>query len=167
MSKYRGIISTVTRGIGMKHIIWMIAFIWLFMIPVGMAIAADPPKPASTPQFDEMTKDFFKKHRNLNSDLVQAHEDLYRYSNPDNFAKGLNLDDILNQEGVARQAKKDHEALEIKKMKTEQKIRDIQKSIDTLYQDLIAYYKGKLPSYVSDSWKTEDDYTAYRISKIK
>lgn len=146
----------------------MIALVGLFLVPAGLAIAADPSgQPASTLQLDDTTKDFFKKHRSLNSDLVQAHEDLYRYSNPDKFKKGLNLDDILNQEGVARQARKDQEILEVKKMKTEEKIRDIEKSIGTLFQDLVKYYKGNLPGYISDSWKTEDDYTAYRISKIK
>ena len=37
---------------------------------------------------------------------------------------------------------------------------------DGVYE-VIKYYKGKLPKNVSDAWKTEQDYTEYRIAKYK
>ncbi len=48
--------------------------------------------------FDETTTQYLKKFRSINSELVAAHQDLYRYNNPDKSNKGINLDEILNQE---------------------------------------------------------------------
>ncbi|MHB8109334.1 MAG: hypothetical protein ACYDHW_04785 [Syntrophorhabdaceae bacterium] len=153
----------------MKSMVWIIVILGIFIVFAGTANAADPSSASSTSnlQLDEPTKQFFKKHRSLDSELIEAHRDLYRYNNPEYGQKNLNLEDLINQEGLARRAREEQETVEMKKKKTEEKIKVLQKSINDLQQELVKYYNGKVPQYVSDSWKTEDDYTAYVISKIK
>ncbi|MBP1748284.1 MAG: hypothetical protein H6Q52_823 [Deltaproteobacteria bacterium] len=122
---------------------------------------------AGSNSFDETTTQYFKKFRSINSELVAAHQELYKYNNPDKSTKGLSLDEFLNQEGTVREMKTQGQITQNKKARTEEKISGLQKDAEDLKNDLIKYYKGKLPKNVSDAWKTEQDYTEYRIAKYK
>lgn len=126
-----------------------------------------PVKAAGSVQFDETTMQYLKKFRSINSELVGAHQELYRYNNPDLARKGLDLENILDQQGAARQLRTHEEIVREKKAKLEEKISSLQKDAEKLKTDLTRYHKGELPKNVSDAWKTEEDYTEYRISKYR
>ncbi len=118
-------------------------------------------------RFDEATTQYLKKQRSINSELVAAHRELYRYNNPERRPKGISMADIVDQESSSREAKKQEQAVNINKIKTEEKISGLQKDMDNLKQDMLKYYNGKLPKHVSDAWQTEEGYTSYLISKTK
>lgn len=126
-----------------------------------------PVKASGSAQFDETTTQYLKKFRGMNSELVAAHQELYRYNNPDRSTKGLNLENILDQQGAARDLRTQEDVIRARKVKLEEKINSLQRDAEKLRTDLTGYYKGKLPKNVSDAWKTEEDYTEYRISKYR
>ncbi len=116
--------------------------------------------------FDETTTQCLKKFRSINSELVAAHQDLYRYNNPDKSNKGINLDGILNQD-KDRDMITQEQITQNKKARAEEQISNLQKTAEDLKNNLIKHYNGNMPKNVSDAWKTEQEYTEYRISKIK
>ncbi|MDD4197660.1 MAG: hypothetical protein PHT96_14820 [Syntrophorhabdaceae bacterium] len=118
-------------------------------------------------QFDETTTQYLKKFRSINSELVAAHEELYRYNNPDRSSRGLSLEEILKQQGAASDRKMQEQMIENKKVKVEERISGLQKDAENLKADLARYHNGNVPKNVSDAWKTEQDFTEYRISKYK
>jgi len=125
------------------------------------------PANTGTSPFDETTAQYLKKFRGINSELVAAYQELNRYNNPDRSTKGLSLEDFLDQQGVARELKTREQLLQDKKAGVETRISELQKTAENLKNDLIKYHNGKLPKNVSDAWKTEEDYTEYRISKLR
>jgi hypothetical protein len=117
--------------------------------------------------FDESTAQYLKKFRGINSELVAAYQELNRYNNPDRSTKGVSLEDLLDQQSVAQASKNREQVLQDKKAGVEARIGELQKAAQNLKSDLIKYHSGKLPKNVSDAWKTEEDYTEYRISKLR
>ncbi len=120
---------------------------------------------AKSNAFDETTTQYLKRFRSINSELVAAHRELYKYNNPDRSSKGINLGEILNQEGTVREARQEEQAVHVRKARTEEKISSLQKDAENLKMDLIKYYNGNLPKNVSDAWQNEQNYTEYLISK--
>ncbi len=169
----------------MKNALWILLAFCLLIGFTGNAHAADSkenkaeetgsnPVPVKGEKasaegigFDEKTAQYLKKLRSINSQLVDAHRELYKYNNPERAPQGINMGDILNQEGAAREAKEQKQATTNRKAETEEKIRSLQKDARDLKQELLRHYNGKLPKNVSDAWQTEEGYTAYKISKIK
>ena len=120
-----------------------------------------------TGKFDETTKQYLKKLRGLNAELVATHRELHNYNNPDKSTKGINMGDILNQESASRETKKQEQTLKSKKAEAEERISNLRKEVANLKIDLLKYYNGKLPKNVSDALQTEENYTAYLISRNK
>ncbi len=116
---------------------------------------------------DETTMQYFKKFRSINSELVAAHQELHKLNNPDLTSKGMNLEDIMNQGGAARDKQRQEDLLKAKKVQVEDKITNLLKDRENLKADLTKYYGGNLPPSVSSAWKTEEDYTEYRVSKYR
>ena len=156
----------------MKNILILIA---IFACLVGFAGSLPAwegntdksPANTGTSPFDETTAQYLKKFRGINSELVTAYQELNRYNSPDRSTKGLSLEDFLDQQGVARELKTREQLLQDKKAGVEARIGELQKAAENLKNDLIKYHNGKLPKNVSDAWKTEEDYTEYRISKLR
>jgi len=123
--------------------------------------------PAENSKFDETTTQYLKKFRSINSELVAAHRELYRYNNPERTPKGINMADIMDQESTSREAREREQTVSGKKAGTEEKISKLQKDVENLKQDMLKHYNGKPPKHVSDAWQTEEGYTAYLISKYK
>ena len=169
----------------MKNVLWVLMVFCMLIGFAGNTFAADskgnkagetkqgsgPAReekaPAEGIMFDEATTQYLKKFRSINSELVDAHRELYKYNNPERTPQGINMGDILNQEGAAREAKEQQRATTNRKAETEEKIRSLQKDARDLKQELLKHYNGKLPKHVSDAWQTEEGYTAYKISRIK
>jgi len=120
-----------------------------------------------TIKFDEATTQYLKKQRSINSELVASHRELYKYNNPEKTPKGISMADIIDQESSSRETRKQEQTVNIKKIQAEEKISSLQKDVESLKQDMLRYYNGKLPKHVSDAWQTEEGYTAYLISKTK
>lgn len=125
------------------------------------------PAKKSTSAFDETTTQYLKKFRSINSALVAAHQDLYRYENPDKSTKGLDLRDVFSEDKLGREKKEQEQTAQNKKTMLEDKIKSLQKDAENLRADLEKHYKGNVPKNVADAWQTEQDYTDYRISKYK
>jgi hypothetical protein len=125
------------------------------------------PAKKSTSAFDETTTQYLKKFRSINSALVAAHQDLYRYENPDKSTRGIDLRDVLNEDKLGREKKEQEQSAQNKKAMLEEKIKSLQKDAENLRTDLEKYYKGNVPKNVADVWQTEQDYTDYRVSKYK
>ena len=163
----------------MKNALWMLIIFCVLTGFEGNMHAADvkeeiksaPIKDekasTGTGKFDETTKQYLKKLRSLNAELVATHRELHNYNNPDKSTKGINMGDILNQESASREAKKQQQTVKTKKADAEERINNLQKDVANLKIDLIKYYNGKLPKNVSDALQTEENYTAYLISRNK
>ena len=123
-------------------------------------------KSASSP-FDETTTQYLKKFRAINSELVAAHRELYRYNNPDKTTKGINLEEIVNQQGAIKEAQRQEQVMQSKKASVEEKISSLKKDAGNLREDLVKYYQGNLPKNVSDAWQNEQNYTEFLISRIR
>lgn len=162
------------QGVNMKNILF---FLVIFGLLAGIGDNAfaweanaggKAPAESSTANGpDETAAQYLKKFRGINSDLVAAYEELNRYNNPDMSSRGINLDEILNQEGVVRDTRKHEQTIQSKKARVEEKINSLHKEAEGLNNDLVRHYNGKVPKKVSDAWKTENDYTEYRISKYR
>lgn len=134
--------------------------------PVGQE--KTPVKSSAGSAFDETATQYLKKFRSINSEIVAAHREIYKYNNPDLSNKGVNLGEIMkNQETMARDARQKEETLRDNKARAEEKITSLQKDAESLKVDLIKQYNGKLPKNVSDAWQTEQNYTEYLISKYR
>lgn len=129
----------------------------------GKAPAA---KPASSP-FDETTAQYLKKFRAINSELVAACRELHRYNNPDKTAKGINLEDIVNQQGAVKEARRYEQEMQSKKASVEEKIGSLKKDAENLREDLVKYFHGNVPKNVFDAWQNEQNYTEFLISRIR
>lgn len=123
--------------------------------------------PAAGGGFDEATTQYLKRQRSINSELVAAHREVYRYNNPDRTPKGMSITDIVDQESSARQAREQEQTARTRKADAEERIRRLEKDYQNLRQDLLKYYNGQLPKNVSDAWQTEEGYAAYLISRAK
>jgi len=125
------------------------------------------PAKKSTSAFDETTTQYLKKFRSINSALVSAHLELYRYENPDKSTKGIDFRDVLSEGQASREKKQQEQTVQNKKTTLEEKIKSLQKDAENLRTDLEKYYKGNVPKNVADAWQTEQDYTDYRVTKYK
>ncbi len=166
----------------MNRALWMLVTFFLLMWSAGYVTAADDrgktPQAGSGPVkdkkagaerngFDETAAQYLKKQRSINAELVAAHREVYKYNNPVRTPKGISMDDIVDQEGSARQAREEEQTARSKKASAEERITRLEKDIENLKQDLLKHYNGKLPKNVSDAWQTEEGYTAYLISRTK
>jgi hypothetical protein len=123
--------------------------------------------PAAGGGFDEATTQYLKKQRSINSELVAAHREVYKYSNPVKTPKGMSMADIVDQESSTRQAREQEEAARGRKVDAEERIRKLEKDYENLKQELLKHHNGQLPKNVSNAWQTEEGYAAYLISKTK
>ncbi len=121
----------------------------------------------SASALDDVTTQSLKKFRSINSEMVAAHQEIYRIENPDRSTRGIDFRDVLNEEKVNREKKEQEQSAQGRKNMLEEKIKSLQKDADKLWADLEKHYKGNVPKNVADVWKTEQDYTDYRISKFK
>ena len=156
----------------MKNILFLITIFaclvgFAGILPAWEGDTGKSPANTGAAPFDETTAQYLRKFRSTNSELVAAYQELNRYNNPDRTTKGLNLDDFLDQQGAARELRTREQVLQDKKARMEAKINELQKAADNIKNDLIKYHNGKLPKNVSDAWRTEEDYTEYRISKLR
>lgn len=123
--------------------------------------------PAAGGGFDEATTQYLKKQRSINSELVAAHREVYKYNNPVKTPKGMSMADIVDQESSTRQAREQEEAARGRKADAEERIRKLEKDYENLKQELLKHHNGQLPKNVSNAWQTEEGYAAYLISKTK
>lgn len=124
--------------------------------------------PTASGAFDETAKQYLAKLRSVDRELVDAHRALANYNNPQrNQNLGLPMDEILTSDGGAREKFAEKQTLRDKIARTEDKIKDLQKDVENLKLDALKHYNGKMPKNVSDAWKSEEDFTAYLISKTK
>ena len=161
------LISCIAAGCAVK------AYAWDGDIGKSPDVKPGPAKEGKAPvkksmgAFDETTAQYFKKFRGINSGLVAAHEELYRIDNPDRSTRGLDMRDLFDEQKTGREKKEQERAAQNRKAVLEEKIKGLQKDTENLWADLERYYKGSVPKNVADTWKTEQDYTDYRISKYK
>jgi len=123
--------------------------------------------PAAGGGFDETTTQCLKKQRSINSELVAAHREVYKYNNPVKTPKGMSMADIVDQESSGREAREQEQTARSRNAEAEERIRKLEKDYQNLRQDLLKHYNGQLPKNVSDAWQTEEGYAAYLISKAK
>ncbi len=123
---------------------------------------------AASGAFDETAKQYLAKLRSIDKELVDAHRALANYNNPQrNQNLGLPMDEILSSDGGSREKFAEKQTLRNNIARTEDKIKSLQKDIENLKLDAFKNYNGKMPKNVSDAWKSEEDFTAYLISKTK
>lgn len=136
---------------------------------VKPAPAREEKAPAKKPAgaFDETAAQYLKKFRGVNASLVAAHEEVYRIENPDRSTKGMDMRNIFDEQKAGREKKEQEQSTQNKKATLEEKIKSLQKDAENLWADLEKHYKGSVPKNVADAWKTEQDYTDYRISKYR
>ncbi|MEN6318179.1 MAG: hypothetical protein ABFD82_05440 [Syntrophaceae bacterium] len=118
--------------------------------------------------FDETATQYLAKLRSIDRELVDAHRALANYNNPQrNQNLGLPMDEILSSDGGSRGKFAEKQTLQSNIVRTEDKIKSLQKDVENLKLDVLKHYNGKMPKNVSDAWKSEEDFTAYLISKTK
>ncbi|OPY00092.1 MAG: hypothetical protein A4E60_02476 [Syntrophorhabdus sp. PtaB.Bin047] len=169
----------------MMNVFRVLVILCLLMGFAGIVSAADgadkkpagtEPAPTAVPGgsatvagggFDEATTQYLKKQRSINSELVAAHREVYKYNNPVKTPKGMSMADIVDQESSVREAREQEQTARNRKVDAEERIRKLEKDYQNLRQDLLKHYNGQLPKKVSDAWQTEEGYAAYLISKTK
>jgi hypothetical protein len=134
---------------------------------VSPVVEGKTPVKKSTAAYDEVTTQSLKKFRSINSELVAAHQEIYRLENPDKTTKGLDMRDLFDEQNINREKKQQEQSAQNKKNAAEEKIKSLQNDAEKLKTDLEKHYKGTLPKNVEDAWQTEQNYTDYRISKFK
>ncbi|MBP7527196.1 MAG: hypothetical protein KA801_04690 [Syntrophorhabdaceae bacterium] len=123
---------------------------------------------AASGAFDETAKQYLAKLRSIDKELVDAHRALANYNNPQrNQNLGLPMDEILTSDGGAREKFAEKQTLRNNIARTEDKIKSLQKDVENLKLDALKHYNGRMPKNMSDAWKSEEDFTAYLISKTK
>jgi hypothetical protein len=123
---------------------------------------------AASGAFDETAKQYLAKLRSIDRELVDAHRALANYNNPQrNQNLGLPMDEILSSDGGSREKFAEKQTLQSNIARTEDKIKNLQRDVENLKLDVLKHYNGKMPKNVSDAWKSEEDFTAYLISKTK
>jgi septal ring factor EnvC (AmiA/AmiB activator) len=85
---------------------------------------------------DEIQEQYIKRLRDINSQLQDEHRTLFT------IRKGLSFD---------RHRVEDREA------KSEAKIKELEKEKDNLKLDALKYYHGKMPGWLSENWKFQED----------
>ena len=168
----------------MKKALWMVIVFGLFIGLEATIFAQDATdkKPEETKSsqvkeknasaasgaFDETAKQYLAKLRSIDKELVDAHRALANYNNPQrNQNLGLPMDEILTSDGGAREKFAEKQTLRNNIARTEDKIKSLQKDVENLKLDALKHYNGRMPKNVSDAWKSEEDFTAYLISKTK
>lgn len=169
----------------MKKTLQMLIVLCLLIGPTGIAFAADDKdkkpeetKSQSTPvkaektsaesgKFDERTKEYLKKFRSLNAELLNAHRSLSNYNNLEKTQKSRVMTELQYRDTVSRGLAEEGQNIINGRAKTEDRIRELQQNVEDLKNDLIKYYNGKLPKNVSEAWRTEEGFYNYQLSRIQ
>ena len=169
----------------MKKTLQMLIVLCLLIGPAGNILAADDrdKKPEeerskSTPakaektsaesnKFDEKTKEYLKKFRSLNAELLNAHRSLSNYNNLEKTQKSRAMTELQYRDTVSRELAEEGQTIINSRAKAEDRIRELQKNVEDLKNDLLKYYNGKLPKNVSEAWRTEEGFYNYQLSRIQ